>query len=563
MDAKTETFLASLIIANHRIKRYQETDYIYDNNGLYVEKPREWLPSLVDQELQRLGHSAGSRGVAELASLIRQRTFVDHCIGVQPPFRLSTGISENAIIMTNGVLRILKDGTIQFSSSHDPDLFAVCGTDYDYTPAALCPRWREFVRWMAGDRKIAFLLQQFCAWVLVACCLKLERFLWLYGQGLNGKSTFLRVLRYVYGPGSTSAVGLDAFNGVNFKLAPTLWRLANFSMDADAAKLRSVAALNSYVSNDPLQMPRKFKSHPVIEPTTVLFIASNTPPVTKDQSDAWWRRVLPIDCRSKPAKAGPGLLDTLKMEAPGILNWALEVLPRLLARQAFRIPRSVRQEIEHRRVQVSSARQFLAEKVRAGGKDSCLTRDHVFGIFQNWCEAGGYEAEKLAVLRDEMERMFGSKYGRFRVSKWQGVKPWKGDYRDNRVYGWRGVEWQKEEKENLAELEYRHAAPDVLEIQQKCNELYQDKVLALAKSREVEDEVQKLTKQIERLEEDNTSLRDRLLGSRQKAKDDELVSPVVQAVDGDPFARFEPSEDAEADQVAELLDKLDEEQITG
>ena len=40
--------------------------------------------------------------------------------------------------------------------------------------------------------------------------LKLERVLWFCGPGGNGKSTAMRVLRYVIGDGVTSAVGLEA-----------------------------------------------------------------------------------------------------------------------------------------------------------------------------------------------------------------------------------------------------------------------------------------------------------------------------------------------------------------
>jgi DNA sulfur modification protein DndD len=56
-------------------------------------------------------------------------------------------------------------------------------------------------------------------------------------------------------------------------------------------------------------------------------------------------------------------LDRLKAEAPGILNWALTAVPRLLARGRFDISDSVRDAVAQLKVRVNAARMFLAEKV--------------------------------------------------------------------------------------------------------------------------------------------------------------------------------------------------------
>jgi putative DNA primase/helicase len=202
---------------------------------------------------------------------------------------------------------------------------------------------------VGGNADEARLLQQFCGWVFVARRLRLEKILWLCGPGGNGKSTFLRLVRYVIGEASTSAVGLLAFSGAEtFRLWPTLHKLANFTSDAALKKNTNVASLNAFVSGDPLTMNRKFREQLALEPTTVCFFALNLMPLLNDPSDAFWRRLLLVPCRQRVAESAvnPCLIDELKAEAPGILNWMLAPIPHLLAQRRFDIPPSVRQAVE-------------------------------------------------------------------------------------------------------------------------------------------------------------------------------------------------------------------------
>ena len=66
-----------------------------------------------------------------------------------------------------------------------------------------------------------------------------------------------------------------------------------------------------------------------VEPTVACFFASNQEPLFDDAADAWWRRLLLVRCDRRPDEAAvnPGLIDELKAEAPGILNWMLAAVP--------------------------------------------------------------------------------------------------------------------------------------------------------------------------------------------------------------------------------------------
>ncbi len=190
---------------------------------------------------------------------------------------------------------------------HTPELLLrCCGVPYAYDADAGCPKWLNFVNWMVGgDEGEARLLQQFCArgrsWRRGSGS---ERILWLCGPGRNGKSTFLKIARYVIGESATSAVGLEAFSGgENFRLWPTLNKLANYCNDAHVRKTSNPASLNSFVSGDPFTVNRKFREQLTVEPATVCFFASNPMPLYSDASDAFWHaRLLLFHCRQRDSR---------------------------------------------------------------------------------------------------------------------------------------------------------------------------------------------------------------------------------------------------------------------
>lgn len=467
-------WMAEQFLISHRLVAYQEDVYAYNPaTGLYERAERAWLAHAVTQFLtEEIGSAlVGSDYVADVGRSVRDLAYLDG--NRQPPFRLDRADQADVIVAANGVVDLapLITGGAPALGPHTPDLLAVAGVPYPYDPAAGCPQWLEFLDWMlGGNAGEVELIRQFTAWVFVARRLKLERVLWFCGPGGNGKSTAMRVLRYVIGDAATSAVGLEAFSGgEHFKLWPALHKLANFACDADVRRKASVAGLNSFVSGDPFTVNRKFREQLTVEPTTVCFFASNTAPLLPDASDAWWRRVLLIACNRRPAEGDvdPHLLDRLKAEAPGILNWALAAVPGLLARGRFDIPDSVRANVAALKLQVNAARMFLAEKVEAGSADNdFIARDQLMAVFEGWCRDNGYREDDLSVVKEEVRRTFGAELTRLR----RGGPTERGR---ERVRGWAGVRWREDEElqppRPLSEL-FRHQREQHRKVEEQQQE---------------------------------------------------------------------------------------------
>jgi P4 family phage/plasmid primase-like protien len=442
---KYSVWLAREFLKQHVVRWFAEDIFQYDRRtGLFQVRDRQWLAHQVQAFLvQVLGvENVTASGVRAVCDSIRNNNYLPS--GLHPPFWIDSRKEANVIVTRNVTLlldAIPSEGKPRVVP-HSPDLFAVSGVPYCYKPKADCPNWLRFVSWMVGgNEEEVRLLQEYCAWVFVARQLKLERLLWLVGPGANGKSTFLRIVRYVIGEKATSAVGIEAFSGgETFRLQPTLYKLANFCNDASVRRKGNVAALNNYVSNDPFTINRKFKEQLTIEPSTVLFFASNPEPLVDDASDAFWRRLLLVHCRQRLSETemDPRLLHKLRAEASGILNWMLAGIPPLVARGRFDVPESVRSSVAALKLQVNAARMFLAEKVEAGEADSFIPRDQLMAAFRMWCEENGYRENDLSVVRDEMLRAFRVELTRLR----RGSPTGKGR---ERIRGWSGVRWRADE----------------------------------------------------------------------------------------------------------------------
>ena len=84
--------------------------------------------------------------------------------------------------------------------------------------------------------------------------------------------------------------------------------------------------------------------------------------------------------------------DKLMAELPGILNWALEGLQRLLKRGEYVIPASSEQEITQYRVSSDPVRQFSEEHLRkVTDKSLWIASSSLYSHYRDWSLTNGYK----------------------------------------------------------------------------------------------------------------------------------------------------------------------------
>lgn len=196
-----------------------------------------------------------------------------------------------------------------------------------FDTATRCARFERFLSEIFnGDAALVDYMQRMVGYCLTGSVGEQCLFCW-YGSGANGKTTLAGVLRYIFGD---YAVNLP-FSALEMK-----HRNSNDLVTLAGARLATAAETNEGVrlnearikvltGGDPITARRLYHEAFTFEPTHKLVLAFNHKPIIADNSEGMWRRVrlIPFTRQFKPEEQDKGLPDALRVEAPGILAWAV------------------------------------------------------------------------------------------------------------------------------------------------------------------------------------------------------------------------------------------------
>ncbi len=232
--------------------------------------------------------------------------------------------------LANGVLNLTTGGLEQNS----PELRITRYSDVTYDKKAKCPSFLKFLnKIFEGDKaKIAFIRR------VVGYCLTgrtdEQVYFFFYGFGANGKTTLLRVIEMLLGSDlvkQTPAETLMAKAQPN-KQSNDLARLQGVRVvianEVEDGSLLAEAVVKQITGGDNVTARFLHKEFFEYRPEFKLIIAGNHKPIIKSTDNGIWRRTILVDFPVSIPKAeqDPALLEKLKAELPGILNWAVSGL---------------------------------------------------------------------------------------------------------------------------------------------------------------------------------------------------------------------------------------------
>lgn len=303
--------------------------------------------------------------------------------------------SENLICLKNGILDVSGKPKLLPST---PAWVSSVTLPVEWHPDAQAPIWIDSLEaWMLGDETLIRLLQEYVGYTLVLDtrhCVGL----FLEGRGANGKTRFLEVVQALLGRENYRSIPLQDWKD-QFALETTAGKLANFSMETAPGTSLPSAELKSYISGDSRAFNVKHVSRREFEPTARLYVSWNKRPTVKDESEAFWRRIMLVPWRRqfKGPAADLGLRAKLRAELPGILRWAVEGLSRLRARGSFSEALPVHSLVDAFRRESDPAGAFIETRMRVSRNCQLLKTD--IGIaFAEWCDDNGFMTPSTTVL---------------------------------------------------------------------------------------------------------------------------------------------------------------------
>lgn len=326
----------------------------------------------------------------------------------------------------NGTMN-LKTGILQ--KHNKSDLITKC-INIKYDKNADCPNWKEFInKIFNGDDELINYIQKSIGNSLTGDA-DMQCFYILYGQGSNGKGTFMEAIMSILGEyagrlkGSSliEKIGDEGARGDLAKLENKYLTYVNEFEDGRTFDEELMKSLTSG-ANEAIPVRRMYEEEFDLHPTFKIWIATNKLPKIKGTDEGIWRRVKKIpfeyNFENDPDKDEHFFENKLKPELSGILNWCIKGCLKW-QQEGIKVPDEVRAANEDYRSDMDTVQRFL--------NDCCIISETcksasplLYDTYKDWCEENKeYKLSSIKLTRKLSEKGF--KQGRNSQSRyWQGI----------------------------------------------------------------------------------------------------------------------------------------------
>lgn len=283
--------------------------YIYDD-GVWSEYSKQRMESFANTNIVP---SPSKSEREEFSSLI-------HCTNLVPSRAFET---FGLLNFKNGVLDI-ETGEM---FPHSKDFMFRSKLPYEFDPSAKCPRFEQYLKEVTNDDSdLEAMLVEFVGFCISNSDPSLvDRVLILHGDGANGKSVLLDVLRTLVGKDNYSSINMANLQKETSRYL-LLGKMFNLSEETPSKALLESSEFKLLSAGGEMEV-RQLYGQPFSAKNTAKFIfACNDLPYSGDSSYGFYRRMLiaPFNVTFTDAKRDVKLRDKLYAESAGILNLLLD-----------------------------------------------------------------------------------------------------------------------------------------------------------------------------------------------------------------------------------------------
>jgi putative DNA primase/helicase len=299
----------------------------------------------------------------------------------------------NLLNFENGTLEL---DTFTFREHRKEDLLTkIAGCRFDKTRTATCPNWEKHLLLIFGeDQKFVDEFQQLCGYSLLADNPE-QIFFVLHGNGKNGKSVTIQVLRSIIGeyggtisPDTISARKFSEGGSPRSDLMDLPGKRILITSETDETTVLSEGFIKAATGGDSLKHRGVYQQREKeFSITAKLWYATNHKPIIRGTDDAIWRRVwlIPFEVAIPEEKRVPKYESLLLQEAPGILNWMLAGLQKIYDNGGrLKQPAKIRIASLEYRNESDTIGRFISECLKFDPKAS-VSREALYERYESWC----------------------------------------------------------------------------------------------------------------------------------------------------------------------------------
>jgi len=318
---------------------------------------------------------------------------------------------KHILVFPNGYLDIGKNNLELHKPT--PHFFSLACYTYNFEPNATCKLWQRFLAEIFVDDPLKItLLQEWFGYNLIPDNSQ-EKFMMLLGPTRAGKGTILDVLAYILGEDQVLATSFRDYTR-RFAIFPFFGKLAaligDVSVGANYDATEALNLLKRITGNDAITIERKGRdiTQTCVKLYTRFTMAANVMPRLPDFARTIESRMLVINfLLSFIGREDITLKTKLKIEAPGILLWALEGLKRLQKNKDFTLPAGHHQVLQRIRGEITPFADFISDYCSMGkGPEYYILTEHLFECWKQWAIKNGERPQTVRWLNRSLLSLF-------------------------------------------------------------------------------------------------------------------------------------------------------------
>lgn len=407
--------LAEHIIAEYKLLSDPDTGMLYRWNGIFWEIFDEDHIKAV--AIRCLGNEAQKSRVEDAIYQVKMLSTI--------PSDRKVNDRAEWICLQNGMLNFMTFEMVP----HTSEYYCTHALPVSFDPESKkrCDRWEKYLETNIQTNEPIAQLQEFAGYCLVRHT-RYEKCLFLLGPGRDGKSTFMKVLKEIVGDENCAAVSFPDLEN-EFHRSSLYNKLLNISTEIGGQAIES-PYFKAITSGDPINAAYKHRDAFTFSPYCKLIFAGNMLPRVKDNSDAYFQRVMPVQFKRQFLEGDPDrdpeLLDKFKEELSEIFYWALCGLKRLTEQKRFTDCEETRNLLMGYRRSNNPILCYVEDQCSLGEGKS-VEKAELYGDYRTYCGTNGY----MPVNKENFFRELYSAIHNLRI-----YRPWQKDgSRKRRIEG--------------------------------------------------------------------------------------------------------------------------------
>ena len=365
----------------------------------------DWYESSGDEDAAKAfrKHIKASRSNKSKTNMLKE---VQHNMPIMP-FQLDK--HKMAFNVPNGTLS-LKSGQLVPAKR---DYFITKFSPVEFTDNADWPMWRRFLDDIfGGDKELIRYIQKAVGYSMTGDTSE-QCVFFLYGTGRNGKSTFLDVLREIFGDyvsniqPETIMVKNSMGNGINSDIARLKGARMVTTVEPNEGVRLNEGLIKQLTGDDAVTARKLYGNEFEFKPEFKLWMATNHKPIIRGTDDGIWRRIhmIPFTVQIPVDKVDRQLKSKLEREYPAILRWAVEGC-LLWQREGLKQPRAVLDMTREYRREMDVISGFLDDRCEVGEGFSAKSSE-LYAAYSAWCESNTEFKMSNTKFSVEMDKRFG------------------------------------------------------------------------------------------------------------------------------------------------------------